>query len=205
MAKLWAEVRLEWTSFWCKPFSLFLVPANFWLLSFQSQPQPFFLREAWLHLLQISCLTWRRGEWSILFACMLQSNKNRYDTAEIRIWRHFHWSWPCNSMKVDIKFHLECKLRFPFAQLLLRQIHLTNLSVSIDAKCWAQGGLGKNLCLLAPFLHCSFNPRSGSHSDESSLCSVNRTGAERGRTKSRSKKATDCVSFMRLLQRPWNL
>ena len=33
-----------------------------------------------------------------------------------------------NSVKVEIKFHLECKLHFPCTQLLLRQMHLTNVS-----------------------------------------------------------------------------
>ena len=57
------------------------------------------------------------------------------DTAEIRIWRHFRWSaWPCNSVKIEIKFCLECMLCFPCAQIMLRQMHRTNLSVSIEAK-----------------------------------------------------------------------
>ena len=38
------------------------------------------------------------------------------------------------SVKVEIKFHLECKLHFPGAELRLRQMHLTNLSESIEAK-----------------------------------------------------------------------
>ena len=41
-----------------------------------------------------------------------------------------------NSVNVEIKFHLEFKLRFPSAQLMLRQMHLTNVSESIKAKCW---------------------------------------------------------------------
>ena len=39
---------------------------------------------------------------------------------------------PCNSVKVEIKFHLECKLHFPSAQ----PMHLTKLSESIEAKYW---------------------------------------------------------------------
>ena len=36
--------------------------------------------------------------------------------------------WSCNSVNVEIKFHLEqCRLRFPCAQLVLRQMYLTNL------------------------------------------------------------------------------
>ena len=36
----------------------------------------------------------------------------------IRIWRHFRIGqcsspWPCNSVKLEMKFHLECKLNFP--------------------------------------------------------------------------------------------
>ena len=38
-----------------------------------------------------------------------------------------------NSMKVEIKFHLDCKLHFPCAELMLRQMHLTNVSESIEA------------------------------------------------------------------------
>ena len=30
-------------------------------------------------------------------------------------------------VKVEIKFHLECKLHFPSAQLMLRQMHLRNV------------------------------------------------------------------------------
>ena len=40
----------------------------------------------------------------------------------------------CNSVKVEMKFHLECKLHFPSAQLMLRQMHSTNVSESIEAK-----------------------------------------------------------------------
>ena len=36
--------------------------------------------------------------------------------------------WACNSVKVEIKFYLECKLRFPSAQDILRQMRLTNVS-----------------------------------------------------------------------------
>ena len=42
----------------------------------------------------------------------------------------------CYSVKVEMKFHLECKLYFPGAQLMLRQMHLTNVSESIEAKYW---------------------------------------------------------------------
>ena len=38
----------------------------------------------------------------------------------------------CNSVKVEIKFHLKHKLHFPSAQLMLRQMHLTNVSESIN-------------------------------------------------------------------------
>ena len=40
--------------------------------------------------------------------------------------------WSCNS--VEIKFHLECKPRFPCAQLMLQKC--TNLSVSNEANYW---------------------------------------------------------------------
>ena len=36
----------------------------------------------------------------------------------------------------EIKFHLDCKLHFPSAQLMLRQMHLTNVSENIEAKFW---------------------------------------------------------------------
>ena len=42
--------------------------------------------------------------------------------------------WTCNSMKVEIKFHLERKLHFPSAQLMLRLMHLTKVFESIEAK-----------------------------------------------------------------------
>ena len=45
--------------------------------------------------------------------------------------------WTCNSVKVEKKFHLEYKLHFPSARLMLRQMHLTNyVSESIEAKHW---------------------------------------------------------------------
>ena len=44
--------------------------------------------------------------------------------------------WPCNAVKVEMKFHLECKLHFPCAQLMLWQMHWTNLSASIEYKYW---------------------------------------------------------------------
>ena len=44
--------------------------------------------------------------------------------------------WTYNSVKVEIKFLLECKFHFPSAQLMLRQMHLTNVSESIEAKYW---------------------------------------------------------------------
>ena len=42
---------------------------------------------------------------------------------------------PCNTMKVEIKRHLACELRSSCAQLMLRKIHLTNVSESI-AEAW---------------------------------------------------------------------
>ena len=36
--------------------------------------------------------------------------------------------WPCNSVKFQMKFHLECKLHFPSAQLMLRQMLSTKVS-----------------------------------------------------------------------------
>ena len=41
--------------------------------------------------------------------------------------------WSCNSVKVEIKFHLDCKLHFPSAQSMLRQMHLRNVSESTEA------------------------------------------------------------------------
>ena len=41
-----------------------------------------------------------------------------------------------NSVKGEMKIHLECKLHFPSAQLMLWQMHLTNVSESIEAKYW---------------------------------------------------------------------
>ena len=44
---------------------------------------------------------------------------------------------PCNSMKVGINFHVECKRRFLCAQLdMPRQMCSKNLSVSIETKYW---------------------------------------------------------------------
>ena len=42
--------------------------------------------------------------------------------------------WTCDLVKVELKFHLECKLHFLGAPLRLRQIHLTDVSESIEAK-----------------------------------------------------------------------
>ena len=43
--------------------------------------------------------------------------------------------WTCNSVKAEIKFHLECKLHFPSAQLMLQKMHLiTRVFESIEAK-----------------------------------------------------------------------
>ena len=39
--------------------------------------------------------------------------------------------WTCESRD---KFHLECKLHFASAQPMLRQMHLTNVSESIEAE-----------------------------------------------------------------------
>ena len=47
--------------------------------------------------------------------------------------------WARDSVKFEIKFHHECKLRFPRAQFKLRKMHRTNLSVSIEAKYWDSG------------------------------------------------------------------
>ena len=44
--------------------------------------------------------------------------------------------WTCHSVKVEIKFRLECKLHFPRTRIMLRQTHLANVSQSIEAKYW---------------------------------------------------------------------
>ena len=41
-------------------------------------------------------------------------------------------SWTCNSVKVEIKLHLECKYCFLCARFMLRQMRRTNLSVGIE-------------------------------------------------------------------------
>ena len=51
------------------------------------------------------------------------------DTAEIRIWRHFRWS-AFDAVKIEMKFHFECKLHFPSARLMLSQMHWTSVSES---------------------------------------------------------------------------
>ena len=38
------------------------------------------------------------------------------------------------TQKVEIKFHLECKLHFPSAQLMFRQMHSTNVYENIEPK-----------------------------------------------------------------------
>ena len=50
----------------------------------------------------------------------------------VSVHRHGH----VHSVNVEITFHLECKLCFPWAQLMLRQILWPKLSVSADAKYW---------------------------------------------------------------------
>ena len=42
-------------------------------------------------------------------------------------------SWP---LKVEVIFHLEGKLPFVSAKFTMQQMHWTNLSASIEAKCW---------------------------------------------------------------------
>ena len=44
--------------------------------------------------------------------------------------------WSCNSVKVVLTFHLECKICFSCAQFMSRQMHWTNLPASIKAKYW---------------------------------------------------------------------
>ena len=44
--------------------------------------------------------------------------------------------WTCSSVKIEMKFHLECKLHFPSAILMLRQMLLTNVFESIEATYW---------------------------------------------------------------------
>ena len=44
--------------------------------------------------------------------------------------------WMCKLSESRDKFHLECKLHFPSAQLILRRMHLTTVSASIEAKYW---------------------------------------------------------------------
>ena len=41
-----------------------------------------------------------------------------------------------NSVKDKMKFHHECELCFPSAEFMLRQMHRTNLSETIEAKYW---------------------------------------------------------------------
>ena len=68
------------------------------------------------------------------------------DTAEISIfYRSAFVAMACNSVKVEIKFHLECKLHFLCAQLMLRQLHLTNVSENIEATV--------RIIELLPFFH----------------------------------------------------
>ena len=42
--------------------------------------------------------------------------------------------WPFGSVTVEMKFHSDCKLHFTCAQFRLRQMHSTNVSVSIEVK-----------------------------------------------------------------------
>ena len=56
------------------------------------------------------------------------------DTAEIFIFIGQRSSpRPCNMVEMDIKFHLECMLR-SCAQRMLRKMHSTDVSISIEAK-----------------------------------------------------------------------
>ena len=56
-----------------------------------------------------------------------QTGPDGSDTAEIRIWTR-------KLSESRDKFHLECKLHFLSAQLILRQIYLRTVSASIEAK-----------------------------------------------------------------------
>ena len=66
-----------------------------------------------------------------------------------------HWSspWTYNLVKVEIKLHLECKLHFPSAQLILRQINSTNVSESCLHEKKLSRGPGN------PPLRCKFTAR----------------------------------------------
>ena len=78
-------------------------------------------------------------------ACNVRCNKLVRPTANSTIPRKYYVfgvtsigqrssSWTCSSVKVETKFHPECKLHFPCAQLMLRKIHLTSVSESMEAK-----------------------------------------------------------------------
>ena len=63
------------------------------------------------------------------------------DTAEIRIWRHSAVGqrsspWPCKLGQSRDKISCQVQAPFPCAQLVLRQMHWTWLSGSMDAKYW---------------------------------------------------------------------
>ena len=63
----------------------------------------------------------------------------------------------CNSVKIVIKFLVQCKLRFLCAQLIFRQMHSTNLSVSIEAKYWVSWLRIRAVKTAVEFVILSFN------------------------------------------------
>ena len=77
---------------------------------------------------------------SVFFFCIGHRERitrhrgNRYLTS-LR-WSAFVAMATANLVKVAIKFYLECELRFPGAQFMLRQLYRSNLSVSFEVKYW---------------------------------------------------------------------
>ena len=68
----------------------------------------------------------RRGAYSSIYGMHLTS------PPLVGMHRHGH----VNSVNVEMKCHLKCKLSFSSAQFMLRRMHWTNLSVSIEAEYW---------------------------------------------------------------------
>ena len=70
-------------------------------------------------------------QYKFSFKCIRETPRNTYLTSLLLV--SVRRPWTNNSGKFKVTFHFKCKLHFPGAQLMLRQIHLTDPSESIEA------------------------------------------------------------------------
>ena len=79
------------------------------------------------------CFAWCRDSWNSAGVGWWTPRKYVFDITSIS---QCSSPWTCKLNEIRDTFHLECKLHFPSAQLMLWQMHLANASESIEAKFW---------------------------------------------------------------------